>query len=235
MREIDKRELIHERLAHSFDSLISEYDTRRRVEILIDQFLGAARVKGMRVLDVGCGTGHFSRRLKDMGAHVTACDLGPELVQKTRDLVECEAIVADALNLSNYFEPNSFDVVVSSECIEHTPSPNGALAQMAGVLKSGGYLAISTPNIVWWPVVKLATILRLRPFSGLENFSRWNGLRNVFERENLEIINERGIHLFPFQLGFHDLSTWIDDNGQLLRFAMINICLLGRKKNLAEH
>ena len=38
-------------------------------------------------------------------------------------LARCEAVVADAMNLTARFPPDSFDIVVSSECIEHTPDP----------------------------------------------------------------------------------------------------------------
>jgi 2-polyprenyl-6-hydroxyphenyl methylase/3-demethylubiquinone-9 3-methyltransferase len=230
MRQIDHRELIHERLAGSFEHLLSAYDTQRRVETLVDEFLGSARLIGKRALDVGCGAGHFSKRLTELGAQVIGCDLGPELVQQTRQFGGCEAVVADALNLSDFFETNFFDVVVSSECIEHTPQPYVAVSQMARVLKSGGFLAVSTPNLLWWPVVKVATMAKLRPFDGFENFSTWRGLRCAFENEGLDIVEERGLHLFPFQFGFHGLSTWIDGHFQGMRAAMINICLLGRKR-----
>ena len=49
--------------------------------------------------------------------------------------------------LAGNFAPNQFDVVVSSECIEHTPDPAEAVRQMVLVLKPGGLLAISTPNL----------------------------------------------------------------------------------------
>jgi hypothetical protein len=45
----------------------------------------------------------------------------------------------------------------------------------------------------------------------------------------LEILRERGLHLFPFQLPVHGLSRWCDRNLQLLRGGMINLCVLGRK------
>jgi hypothetical protein len=98
------------------------------------------------------------------------------------------------------------------------------------VLKPGGFLALSTPNLVWWPLVKAAAMARLRPFDGLENFSTWRSLSRTFEKEDLDIVEGKGLHLFPFQLGLHGLSEWADRNCQFARAAMINICLLGQKK-----
>ncbi len=165
------KDLCHEALGDQFRSAVFDYDTYRRVEVLIDDFFPHDRLAGKRVLDVGCGLGFFSARLKERGAVVTACDVGPALVERIRDTVGCNAMVADALELADFFGPESFDVIVSSECIEHTPSPQTAWCQMAVVLKAGGYLSVSTPNLVWWPAVHLVTRFGLRPYCGYENFS----------------------------------------------------------------
>ncbi|MEA3212630.1 MAG: 2-polyprenyl-6-hydroxyphenyl methylase / 3-demethylubiquinone-9 3-methyltransferase [Chthoniobacter sp.] len=230
MRQPTAKEYIHEQLGAEFETALSEYDTRRRVETLIDEFLTDEMVAGREALDAGCGLGFFSQRLHERGAKVTACDLGPRLVERTRQRVGCAAEVADVLQLKAHFGRDRFDLVVSSECIEHTPAPDTAVRQMAEVLKPGGYLALSTPNIVWNPVVRAATALRLRPFTGHENFSSWRGLRRTLKDAGIEIVRERGLHLFPFQFGMDRLSAWCDRRLQLARGAMINICLLGRKR-----
>jgi 2-polyprenyl-3-methyl-5-hydroxy-6-metoxy-1,4-benzoquinol methylase len=231
MRAVTEEELCHERLGDQFEQALSHYDTRRRVETLIDQFLTDDMVRGRDTLDVGCGLGYFSKRLSERGARLIACDIGPGLVQRTRDFVGCRAEVADALELVPQFGAGRFDLVVSSECIEHTPSPERALEQMAAVLKPGGYLALSTPNIVWSPVVKLATALRLRPFDGHERFSSWRGLRKALHAGGVEIVRAAGLHLFPFQFPLHRLSTWCDRHLQALRPVMINLCILGQKRS----
>lgn len=228
-RNVDSRELSHDRMGETFATALSDYDTRRRLETLIDDFLGDMDLRGKRVLDVGCGLGMFSGRLAERGAVVTACDLGPNLVEATRRRVGCEAVVADALVLEEQFGAGAFDGVLSSECVEHTPDPERAVRQMCRVLKPGGWLSLSTPNRVWSPVVRGASRLKLRPFAGLENFSSWRGLRRTLLEEGVEVVRERGLHLFPFQLRMHGLSRWLDDHAQRLRGGMINICILGRK------
>lgn len=231
MRTIDQKEYCHERLGDKFETALSNYDTQRRVETLIDDFLTDAMVCGKSALDVGCGLGQFSERLAQRGANVLACDLGPNLVERTKARVGCQGAVADAMYLANQFGENRFDLVVSSECIEHTPSPTEALKQMAAVLKPGGYMAVSTPNLLWSPVVNLASLLRIRPFDGYENFSTWRGIRESLNAANVDIVRECGLHLFPFQFGLHGLSRWCDRRLQGLRGLMINICLLGRKRD----
>ena len=229
MRVLDPRELCHDRLADRFGDLLSNYDTQRRLETLIDDFLPAERLTGATVLDVGCGLGQFSERLQARGATVTATDIGARLLDLTRERVGCETIRADALDLSGVFGENRFDLVVSSECIEHTPDPREAIRQMAKVLKPGGWLSLSTPNRTWQPVVHLATKLRLRPFDGYERFLSWGQVRETLQSSGMILKRERGLHLFPFQVPLNRLSRWCDGRLQSLRGGMINLCVLAEK------
>ena len=135
MRRPTEGELVHERLGDRFAEALSDYDTKRRVDILVDEMLSESMVREKQALDVGCGLGFFSERLSLRGAEVLATDIGPGLVEKTRRRVGCEARVADALALVETFGRERFDLVVSSECIEHTPEPQRALCEMIDVLK----------------------------------------------------------------------------------------------------
>jgi 2-polyprenyl-3-methyl-5-hydroxy-6-metoxy-1,4-benzoquinol methylase len=223
-------EYSHDALGDRFERAISAYDTRRRVETLIDDFLPSAALAGKSVLDVGCGLGFFSERLVHRGAIVTACDIGAGLLERTRKRAACEVVAADALDLVRRFGCDRFDVVVSSECIEHTPAPDIALRQMVSVLRPGGYLSVSTPNVVWSPVVRFASSTGMRPFDGLENFSSWRSIRRTLSTAGARIVRERGLHLVPFQLGLDSLSGWCDRHLQCLSALMINICVLAQKE-----
>jgi 2-polyprenyl-3-methyl-5-hydroxy-6-metoxy-1,4-benzoquinol methylase len=230
MRQITTKELIHDRLGDKFAQAISDYDTSRRLSVLIHEFLPHGLIAGKSVLDVGTGLGFFAEELQRNGANVTAIDIGSGLVDRVRQRVGCKCLILDALELSAHFGTAVFDVVLSSECIEHTPSPEQALREMCRVLKPGGYLSVSTPNRVWYPIVKAATLLRLRPYNGLENFSTFQSIRNILESEDMSILREKGLHLLPFQLPLRPLSRWCDENAQALRSCMINLCVFAQKK-----
>ncbi len=227
MREISEKEFIHERLGERFESATSDHDTRRRVRVLVDEFLTDDMIAGKKVLDVGTGLGFFAQRLEQRGAIVTAVDIGETLLARVRQRVGCECLKVDALGLQEYFGTACFDAVVSSECIEHTPAPDEALRQMAAVLKPGGYLSVSTPNILWYPAVRLATVLGIRPFDGLEHFSSFRSINRTLEQSNIRVLKQKGLHLFPFQFKMHGLSTFCDEHFQGLRDCMINACVLG--------
>jgi hypothetical protein len=55
-------------------------------------------------------------------------------------------------------------------------------------------------------------------------------MRRVLAASGVETVREAGLHLFPFQIPLHRLSTWCDRRLQPLRPLMINLCVLGRKK-----
>jgi len=228
-RQISDKELFYDRLGPRFAEALSDYDTRRRVEVLVGAFLSPLSMSGKRALDVGCGLGFFTEALLGLDADVVATDLAPSLVKALEQRLRCTAEVADALELESQFGKDTFDVVISSECIEHTPDPDGAIRQMCRVLKPGGHLAVSTPNAVWYPVVAAASKVGLRPFDGIENFNTFGRMRRVMEKEGITVLSEYGLHLFPFQFGLDRLSTMCDANLQALRGLMINLCVLGRK------
>jgi len=116
---------------------------------LVRQNLGS--VAGLRVLELACGRGGFSRELARAGAVVTGCDFSFVAVsvaeQKKRTehrSLAAQFVQGDAQNLP--FASNSFDMVVSCETIEHVPDVNSALREMLRVSRPGGKLYLTTPN-----------------------------------------------------------------------------------------
>ena len=105
---------------------------------------------GSRVLDVGCGTGYFTRLLArgEAEAHVTGVDLEQPFIDYARKRNEAERLPvayaqADALTLP--FEDASFDIVASHTFLTVVDSPVKALREMLRVLRPGGTLASVTP------------------------------------------------------------------------------------------
>lgn len=71
--------------------------------------------------------------------------------------------------------------------IEHTPHPLHAIKELSTVIKPGGLVIITVPCRLWNPITKLATVLKLRPYHGYENFL-WPGEpRNSLEKLGLTI------------------------------------------------
>lgn len=111
------------------------------------RFAGVA--PGMRVLDVGCGTGVVAITAARQGAQVKAIDLTPQLLERARDNAAiAEAAVewheGDAEELP--FRDAEFDIVLSQFAHIFAPRPEVALREMLRVLRPGGTIAFST-----WP------------------------------------------------------------------------------------
>jgi SAM-dependent methyltransferase len=104
---------------------------------------------GEAILDVGCGSGYYTRELARRRAQVTATEYAPaSLAQARRNVgalaADVDFRVEDAQRLT--FPDASFDKVLLSEVIEHLPEPERAIAEAARVLRPGGVLVVSTPS-----------------------------------------------------------------------------------------
>ena len=222
--ETREKELTHDRLAARFDELMDDYDLGRRTDILVARFLDPVDLDGKLVLDAGCGIGGLTHALVARGARVVALDVGPHLAATTMGRCQCEAVVGtlSALGLAS----GTFDVVLSSEAVEHTPDPERSVLELYRVVKPGGHLVLSTPNRLWQAPVRAASALRLRPYDGFENFLWPSQLRGVLERAGGQLQDHRGLHLWPFQISsLHRASTWVDRFGAFLLPLMINQCI----------
>ncbi len=115
---------------------------------------------GDHVLDVGSGFGRHVYECARRGAHVVALDYAADEVVQTRDtlaaMVETGEITADKLvgvlrgdATSLPFPDASFDVVITSEVLEHIQDDVRAITEMVRVLRPGGRFAATVP--AWFP------------------------------------------------------------------------------------
>jgi ubiquinone/menaquinone biosynthesis C-methylase UbiE len=86
----------------------------------------AVPAPGARVLEIGCGTGGVTERLRARGARVTAIDQAPEMLEQARrrlgDAAEIEWLEQTAAEIDR-LPPNGFDAVVLCLCLSDM-SPN---------------------------------------------------------------------------------------------------------------
>lgn len=96
-----------------------------------------------RLLDVPAGEGALAVRLREMGFDVACCDLYPQIFK----LDETEIRSGDLDKTLPYREAE-FDHVVCVEGLEHIENPTNAIREFSRVLRQGGHLVISVPNIM---------------------------------------------------------------------------------------
>jgi len=96
-----------------------------------------------KALEIGCGTGEFTRRLATRAQNVLAVDLSPEMIrlaeQQSANYSNIEYVMGDVMHLSLTLE--SYDCIVSLATLHHLPLER-ALFKMRDALKAGGVLII---------------------------------------------------------------------------------------------
>lgn len=107
-------------------------------------------LKGLRILDIGCGGGLVSEPLARLGASVTGVDAGDRNIKAATVHAEGAGVSVDyrvgtAEGLLANGEPK-FDCVLSMEVVEHVADPARFLADCAGLVKPGGLLVMATIN-----------------------------------------------------------------------------------------
>ncbi len=113
-------------------------------------------------LDAGCGTG---LNLRDLPPGSVGIDINPRNVALVRSrLPDRPVFVADIEDIP--FPGRTFGTIICTEVLEHVPDPDGALEEIARVLKPGGVLIGTTPahSPIWRLRFLSSTCPRDEPF-----------------------------------------------------------------------
>lgn len=103
---------------------------------------------GMTVLELGCGTGYFTRELARSGAEIVAIDVSPELLEIAKSNCSAPNVcyeIQNAYELS--YRDDVFDSVVGSSVLHHL-EVEAALREIFRVLKPGGAIYFTEPNML---------------------------------------------------------------------------------------
>lgn len=105
-------------------------------------------VAGLRLLDIGCGSGYFAREMARRGARVTGVDIAPRMIEHARRYeaaspLGIDYLVGDAAEVAATFEPGSFDLVTSCMALQDMPDVPAVLRAVHDVLRSRGRFVAS--------------------------------------------------------------------------------------------
>ncbi len=127
-----------------------------------DYFAGARREwidplpvdRGLSILEVGCGagaTGALALRDGKCGTYV-GIEMFSAAAQAAREVLSAVHVGnVDTIDLP--FAPETFDILICGDVLEHLVDPEASLRRLIPLLKPGGRVFASMPNIAHWEVV----------------------------------------------------------------------------------
>jgi SAM-dependent methyltransferase len=128
--------------------------SRRRLELALARHL-PARGERLRLLDLGCGTGHHLAALRARGFDAVGIDGSGAMLAQARGL-DAGARLAQSDGASVPFASGTFDFVLSVEVLRYLPDLAPTLAEAARILKPGGTLlatAVPWASLNGYPIV----------------------------------------------------------------------------------
>jgi 2-polyprenyl-3-methyl-5-hydroxy-6-metoxy-1,4-benzoquinol methylase len=163
-QEINPSDEYHGSDPYAVESGLKGDFQRRRVECTLELVREAAQqIPGVaRVLDLGCGQGHITSRIREAlpQAEIAGLDYSISAISyANKKFPGIDFIVADAYQCP--YRQSYFDIVICNNLWEHVPDPLFLLSKIARVMKPHGFLTISTPSRYRWG--NLVNVLRGKP------------------------------------------------------------------------
>lgn len=206
-------------LAHRWWDKESEFRPLHQINPLrLEWIENLIPLKGLRVLDVGCGGGILADAMARKGAEVLGIDLAGKAL-KVAQLHALEAqtagvqyreISAEALAAE---QPGTFDVVTCMEMLEHVPDPSLVVQACATLVKPGGHVFFSTINrnakSFLFAIVGAEYVLNLLP-RGTHEYAKLikpSELAAYCRSANLDLGHTKGLQYNPLTKNY-----WLDAN-----------------------
>jgi len=206
---VDQEEIAKfEKLAARWWDPNSEFKPLHDINPLrLDYIDSLAKLRGKRVLDVGCGGGLLSEAMARRGAEVTGIDMGkaPLNVARLHRLesnLEIDYRQATPEQLAEE-EPGGFDIVTCLEMLEHVPDPAAVIAACARLIRDDGRVFLSTinrnPKAYLFAVLGGEYLLKLLPRGTHEygKFIRPSEMEGWARHAGLRIIDLTGMSYNP--------------------------------------
>ncbi len=140
------------------------------------------------VLEIGTATGYLSSEMSHLGCNVTGIEQDPEMAEVARE--HCDEMIVGDVESLDLTALGPYDAIVFGDILEHLRNPKEVLQRVSGLLKPGGKVLISLPNIanIW---------VRLNLLFGRFNYTR------------VGILDESHLRFFTLQT----MKQLADDSG----------------------
>jgi len=152
------------------------------------RFLKKLNVKSKKLLDIGCGYGHFLRGAKSLGFEVSGLDFDKEKISccRKKGITNAYCSEFDQFYCSIIDSRIRYNVISCFHILEHVPEPKEFIEKIRDILLPEGYLLLEVPN-------------KNRILSGSSgffdypphHFTRWstNSLRLLLSKKGFKVLN----------------------------------------------
>ena len=139
---------------HKMSNARIEFIKQNSTRIFKKDNIGVNLLDGLNCLDIGCGGGILSEKLRRLGANVTgidasksSIDIAKEHAKKSRLEINYKCITtSELLEIKEEKALNKFDLVIASEVIEHVYDRRMFLSDISNLCRPGGLVIFTTIN-----------------------------------------------------------------------------------------
>jgi len=177
-------------------------------------------LKGLNILDIGCGGGLLSEPITRLGAKVTALDASKKNIQvakfhakKNNLKINYLCSSPEKLNLNK-----KFDVVLNMEIVEHVEDLNFFIKKSSNLLKKNGLMFIATLNKTFksyvFAIIGAEYVLRWLPIGthDWEKFVKPDNLVSLAINSNLKLKKLSGMKFNPI------IDSWSLSNDKSVNY-----------------
>jgi trans-aconitate methyltransferase len=128
---------------------------------------------GERILDLGCGTGHLTKKIQEEGADVVGIDASPEMIAKAKE--NYPGLVFSVANGADFSVDEPFDAVFTNATLHWIQDADGVIRSVYYALKPGGRFVgeFGGKGNTRLILAAAATILKKHGYNRGENINPW--------------------------------------------------------------
>ncbi len=153
---------------------------------------------GMRVLELGCGTGDLLAAMKPSDGLGIDIDSGRIDVAKRihGEQGDLRYVTGDA-DSADYEGEKPFDYVIMSDLLPLLKDVQQTLERVRTICSSHSRVVITVHSNLWRPLMSLAALLRLRPPLPAYNWLSTSDIRNLLHLAGFDVVTSTGVVLLP--------------------------------------
>ena len=159
--------------------------------------------RGSRMLDVGCASGDIAVELGRMGYRVHGIDFEPQRLERARQLAARYGLdlVFTQSSFDDLAPGDPFDGILLGEVLEHFSDPAAMLRKVGQLLKPGGRVILTTPN--------MPSLQNRLKFGLLGRFPDNNREHRYYfdDRRLREVVNQTPFQMVCFETRYTNLQT----------------------------